>query len=119
MLRSFKVAMLAVATITADICCAAQTQQLPTGYATNGEFMLEMTDETIGKAMNELDYLLLYMYAPTCETCQTAKPELEKAAQQLLQNDPPVYVAAVNGVNCKEIVEALALKGVPTVYFLK
>ena len=55
-------------------------------------------------------FLLLHI---RCGHCRTLAPELEKAAQKLKKNDPPIPVGKVNAVKETKLEEEY-VKGYPT-----
>ena len=55
-------------------------------------------------------------YAPWCGHCKKLKPEFEKAAGILLQNDPPVHLVKVDCTEAgKDTCGRFEVRGYPTI----
>ena len=65
----------------------------------------------------DLQNLLCFDYCS--ETCMTDMPYYEQAAKLLSEQDPPRTLAKVDASANPDIIDAIQLKGVPTLYFFK
>jgi len=77
--------------------------------------VLELTDSDFDSALSAIDTALVMFYAPWCGHCKRLKPEFEKAAGDLLANDPPVTLAKVDCTEGgKEACGRFEVRGYPT-----
>merc|ERR1712117_32601 len=64
--------------------------------AVMGYEVTELTDDSFNAEMEAMDTALVMFYAPWCGHCKRMKPEFEKAASILEENDPPVNLVKVD-----------------------
>lgn len=77
--------------------------------------VLELTDETFSHELDRLENTLVMFYAPWCNHCKHLKPEYAKAAELLLENDPPITFAKVDCTEGgKETCNKHSVSGYPT-----
>ncbi|KAK1136361.1 hypothetical protein K0M31_000922 [Melipona bicolor] len=77
--------------------------------------VLELTDDSFRHEINQLENTLVMFYAPWCGHCKRLKPEYAKAAEMLLDNDPPITLAKVDCTESgKEICNKYSINGYPT-----
>jgi len=77
--------------------------------------VLELTDSDFESSLAQYDTVLVMFYAPWCGHCKRLKPEYAKAAEDLIRNDPPVYLAKVDCTEGgKETCNKHGVSGYPT-----
>jgi len=82
--------------------------------------VLELVDSDFDSSLSSLDTALVMFYAPWCGHCKRLKPEFEKAAGDLLANDPPVTLAKVDCTEGgKDTCGRFDVKGYPTLKIFK
>jgi len=80
-----------------------------------GDDVLELVDSDFDSTLAGLDTALVMFYAPWCGHCKRLKPEFEKAAGDLLANDPPVTLAKVDCTEGgKDTCGRFEVRGYPT-----
>jgi len=82
--------------------------------------VLELVDSDFDSSLADLDTALVMFYAPWCGHCKRLKPEFEKAAGDLLANDPPVTLAKVDCTEGgKDTCGRFEVRGYPTLKIFK
>ena len=76
-----------------------------------------LTEATFDKAIQKYEHILVMFYAPWCGHCKKFKPELEKAAKILRQEN--LIVAKVDATVEKNLAQKYGVRGYPTVKFFK
>jgi len=77
--------------------------------------VLDLTDASFDGELEKLDTALVMFYAPWCGHCKRMKPEFDKAAGDLLANDPPVTLAKVDCTEAgKDVCSRFEVRGYPT-----
>eukprot|EP00094_Tigriopus_californicus_P001124 TCALIF_01087-PA protein Name:"Similar to PDIA3 Protein disulfide-isomerase A3 (Gallus gallus)" AED:0.03 eAED:0.03 QI:0/0/0/0.66/1/1/3/0/490 len=77
--------------------------------------VIELGDASFDTEMETFDTALVMFYAPWCGHCKRLKPEFDKAAEYLGQNDPPVHLVKVDCTeDGKEVCGRFEVKGYPT-----
>ena len=76
-----------------------------------------LTEATFDKAIEKYEHLFVMFYAPWCGHCKKFKPELEKAAKILRQEN--LIVAKVDATVEKKLAQKYGVRGYPTVKFFK
>jgi protein disulfide isomerase family A protein 3 len=83
--------------------------------AVYSESTLDLTDASFDGELEKAETALVMFYAPWCGHCKRMKPEFEKSAGELLQNDPPVTLAKVDCTEGgKEVCSKFEVRGYPT-----
>jgi len=83
---------------------------------TAADAVLELVDTDFDGELSNIDTALVMFYAPWCGHCKKLKPEFEKAAKDLLKNDPPVSLAKVDCTEGgKDTCNRFEVRGYPTV----
>ncbi|XP_059487781.1 protein disulfide-isomerase A3 [Neocloeon triangulifer] len=78
--------------------------------------VLEFTDDDFATRIAEHDVAVVMFYAPWCGHCKRLKPEYEKAAPTLRDNDPPVALVKVDCTEAgKETCNKHGVSGYPTI----
>jgi len=84
------------------------------------ESVLDLVDSDFDSTLAGLDTALVMFYAPWCGHCKKLKPEFEKAAGDLLANDPPVSLVKVDCTEGgKDTCNRFEVKGYPTLKIFK
>merc|ERR1712038_9806 len=77
--------------------------------------VLELDDSSFDGTLEEHDTALVMFYAPWCGHCEKLKPKFDKAAKDLLSNDPPVALAKVDCTEAgKDTCNRFEVRGYPT-----
>jgi len=77
--------------------------------------VVELGDSDFDSVLAGLDTALVMFYAPWCGHCKKLKPEFDKAAGDLLANDPPVTLAKVDCTeDGKDTCGRFEVRGYPT-----
>jgi len=77
--------------------------------------VIDLSDSTFSKEVDDKDIILVEFFAPWCGHCKRLAPEYETAATALLKNDPPVPLAKVDCTEAgKESCSKHGVSGYPT-----
>merc|ERR1712038_1579821 len=77
--------------------------------------VLDLDDSSFDGTLEEHDTALVMFYAPWCGHCEKLKPKFDKAAKDLLSNDPPVALAKVDCTEAgKDTCNRFEVRGYPT-----
>uniref|UniRef100_A0A1B6EMG6 Protein disulfide-isomerase n=1 Tax=Cuerna arida TaxID=1464854 RepID=A0A1B6EMG6_9HEMI len=77
--------------------------------------VLDLTDQDFSSRIAEQETVLVMFYAPWCGHCKKLKPEYERAATLLEDNDPPIGLAKVDCTEAgKETCNKFSVSGYPT-----
>ncbi|EKX35324.1 hypothetical protein GUITHDRAFT_165991 [Guillardia theta CCMP2712] len=81
----------------------------------------ENFDREVAKHTEGDKALLVEFYAPWCGHCKALKPKYIEAAKKLMQNNPPIRIAAVNAdeESNKNLASRFGVSGFPTLKVLK
>lgn len=84
-------------------------------YAFTLDSVLELSDQDFSTRIKEHDTVLVMFYAPWCGHCKKLKPEFERAATLLQNDEPPVSLAKVDCTEAgKETCNKFSVSGYPT-----
>ncbi|KAK9497832.1 hypothetical protein O3M35_003748 [Rhynocoris fuscipes] len=82
--------------------------------------VVELSDVDFSSRIQDYESALVMFYAPWCGHCKKLKPEFDKAASLLLENDPPVTLAKVDCTEGgKETCNKFSVTGYPTLKIFK
>ncbi|GAB6032387.1 protein disulfide isomerase [Chamberlinius hualienensis] len=77
--------------------------------------VIELHDSDFSNLVDGRDIMLVEFYAPWCGHCKKLAPEFDKAATELLKNDPPIPLAKVDCTESgKESCSKYGVGGYPT-----
>jgi len=77
--------------------------------------VVELVDSDFDSELEGMDTALVMFYAPWCGHCKKLKPEFDKAAKDLLANDPPVNLAKIDCTEAgKDTCNRFEVRGYPT-----
>jgi len=76
--------------------------------------VLDLTTDNFDSTLKNSDLALVEFFAPWCGHCKSLAPEYEKAATELLQNDPPVTLAKVDATIESSLGSRFGVSGYPT-----
>ena len=79
--------------------------------------IIVLTNKTFDKALEKYEHILVMFYAPWCGHCKKFKPELEKAAKVLRQEN--LMIAKIDATVEKDLAKKFKVSGYPTVKFFK
>jgi protein disulfide isomerase len=79
------------------------------------ENVLTLTTSNFDSVVNNADFIVVEFYAPWCGHCKSLAPEYEKAATELLKNDPPINLAKVDATAETELGTRFGVRGYPTI----
>lgn len=78
-----------------------------------------LSSSNIDQAFSIQSNILIEFYAPGCGHCEKLAPEYTKAAQKLLNLNPPIHIGKVNGLENESLLSKYKIKGFPTLlYFI-
>ena len=83
------------------------------------EGVLVLTDANFDEEIAKHDNLLVEFYAPWCGHCKKLVPEFIAAAEVLVKNDPPLFLAKVDATVETATAEKYGIQGFPTLFFFK
>jgi len=81
----------------------------------SAEDVVDLGDANFDGELENMETALVMFYAPWCGHCKRMKPEFEKAAGNLLKNDPPVSFVKVDCTEAgKDTCGRFEVRGYPT-----
>jgi len=98
----------------ADGIVAYMSEKADPNWKPPPEAVLTLTTEDFNEVINRENLILVEFYAPWCGHCKSLAPKLEKAAQQLLRNDPPIAIGKVDATVEKDLGSQYEVTGYPT-----
>lgn len=93
--------------VVALVCLAA--------FAAAKENVVTLTQKNFDSFVSKADFIVVEFYAPWCGHCKTLAPEYEKAAGELLKNNPPIILAKVDATEENELATKYGVRGYPTI----
>lgn len=82
--------------------------------------VLELTDDDFSSRISSYENALVMFYAPWCGHCKKLKPEFEKAATDVVGEDPPITLAKVDCTEGgKDTCSKFGVSGYPTLKIFK
>ncbi|KAK9162285.1 hypothetical protein Syun_003187 [Stephania yunnanensis] len=89
--------------------------------AVSAESVLTLDHSNFTDAVAKHSFIVVEFYAPWCGHCKSLAPEYEKAASELVNNDPPIILAKVdaNEEANKGIAGEFNVRGYPTLKIIR
>ncbi|CAL8121908.1 unnamed protein product [Orchesella dallaii] len=101
-------------------CIAIVCLALLVGYGADAGSVLDLGDSDFENKIAALDNTLVMFYAPWCGHCKRLKPEFEKAADLLKDDDPAITLAKVDCTEAgKDTCTKFSVSGYPTLKIFK
>src|SRR5690349_2953145 len=79
------------------------------------DHVLVLTNDNFDSELAKYDNLLIEFYAPWCGHCKELAPEYAKAASIIIKDNPPLFLAKVDGTANRELASRFKLDGYPTI----
>jgi len=76
--------------------------------------VLDLTTDNFDSSLKNAPLALVEFFAPWCGHCKSLAPEYEKAATELVKNDPPVTLAKVDATVETSLGSKFGISGYPT-----
>ncbi|XP_071811453.1 protein disulfide-isomerase A4-like isoform X3 [Apostichopus japonicus] len=83
------------------------------------EVVVSLNKDNFDTFVNSQPLVLLEFYAPWCGHCKKLGPELQKAAKELVKEDPPIVIAIVDAVHQGDLVKRFQVTGYPTMFVMR
>lgn len=83
-------------------------------WAPPAEVTVTLGKDNFTSFLNQQDVTVVMFIAPWCGHCKKLKPEYEKAAKELKEKEPPLYIAKVDATVETELASRYKIQGYPT-----
>lgn len=84
-----------------------------------GSNVLDLTNDNFQSTVDTHDTLMVEFYAPWCGHCKKLAPEYEAAADELINEDPPIRIAKVDCPANSDLCQKFGVSGYPTIKMFK